>query len=93
MGFSKLSAAAAVTFLASIALPRHVEAQADAWHFDTQRTLLLARLDPIAAENKAAGHMHRIWGGNNFAAAYSYEHSRKGNCSTVYAQADLSNYW
>lgn len=93
MGFSKLQAAASLALAATLVLPRLVEAQTGAWHFDAQSTMLLARLDPIVAENKAASHMHRIWGGNNFAAAYSYENSRKGNCSTVYAQADMSNYW
>jgi hypothetical protein len=93
MGFSKLRAASCAAFFACVALPRHVEAITGALHFDVQRTLLLARLDPIIAENKASGHMHRIWGGNAFSAAYSQENSLKGNCSTIYAQADMSNYW
>jgi hypothetical protein len=95
MGFSKLKVAACAAFIASVALPRHVEAtnMTGAWHFDVQRTLLLARLDPIISENKASSHMHRIWGGNAFSAAYAFENSRKGNCSSLYAQADQSNYW
>jgi hypothetical protein len=38
-------------------------------------------------------HMHRIMGGSNFAAGYSYENNRASDCSTVYTPFDMSNYW
>lgn len=93
MVFAKLQVATGLALIAMLAIPKHVEAQADAWHFDVQSTLLLGRLDPIISVNKVASHVHRIWGGNNFAAAYSYEDSQKGTCSSIYVQEDKSNYW
>ena len=93
MGFANIQAAVGYALIAMLVIPKQVEAGASAWHFDVQSTLLLARLDPIISENKVASHVHRIWGGNNFAAAYSYEESQKGNCSSIYVQEDKSNYW
>ncbi|KAG7529582.1 hypothetical protein FFLO_05554 [Filobasidium floriforme] len=68
-------------------------AQSDAWHFDIVKTLMVARMDPIVDPNRLSMHMHRIMGGSNFAAGYSYENNRASDCSTVYTPFDMSNYW
>jgi hypothetical protein len=93
MGFINFQVAAGMALIAMLAMPQHVQAEANAWHFDGQATLLLAPIDPIIAPGKVASHIHRIWGGNNFAAAYSYAESQKATCSSIYVPQDKSNYW
>ena len=57
------------------------------------RLVLVHHRSPIVDPGRLSKHMHRIMGGSNFAAGYSYENNRASDCSTVYTPFDMSNYW
>ncbi|KAJ9095415.1 hypothetical protein QFC20_006653 [Naganishia adeliensis] len=67
--------------------------QQDAWHMDYIPTLVREVLDPIVHPNRYSNHMHRVIGGNNFAAYYNYDDLVESSCTSVELQADKSNYW
>lgn len=90
------AALAAALLAGTFMLPAQVTAEdagSDAWHFDVVEKLLTARIDPIVNPGAVAQHAHLVFGGSNFAAGYSYENSRASDCSTVYNNHDMSNYW
>jgi hypothetical protein len=93
MMFTNFRLIAATTIASLAALPHVVKAGASAWHFDYIDYLINARLDPIVSPNGCSSHAHSIYGGNNFAAQYSYQNSVASNCSSIFAQHDKGNYW
>ncbi|KAJ9112583.1 hypothetical protein QFC19_000602 [Naganishia cerealis] len=74
MAFSKIRLVAIATV---VALPHVANAGegTSAWHFDYIHNLTVGRLDPVVSPNEPSGHVHNIYGGSNFAAAYSYQNS------------------
>jgi hypothetical protein len=49
--------------------------------------------DVQVSPNAQSSHMHRVVGGSNFRAGYSYAGAQSSKCSSVAIQGDKSNYW
>ncbi|KAH8079917.1 hypothetical protein HD553DRAFT_125501 [Filobasidium floriforme] len=88
-----LTSSAVLLLLARLATPVTAAVPSGGWHFDEVYTLVTEQLDPIVNPNAQGTHMHRVIGGSNFRAAYSFDAARSGSCSTVGVQGDKSNYW
>jgi hypothetical protein len=87
-----LTASTVLLLLARLTTPA-VAVLSGGWHFDHVYTLVAEQLDPIVNINVQGTHMHRVVGGSNFRAAYSFDGARSSSCSTVAVQGDKSNYW
>lgn len=88
-----LTSSAVLLLLARLATPATAAVPSGGWHFDEVYTLVTEQLDPIVNPNAQGTHMHRVIGGSNFRAAYSFDAARSGSCSSVSVQGDKSNYW
>ncbi len=55
--------------------------------------LVMEQLDPIISPNAMSSHMHSVFGGSGFGAAYNYADSQAASCSSTYMSVDKSNYW
>jgi Domain of unknown function (DUF1996) len=55
--------------------------------------LVTARMDPIVNPGTAAGHLHTIQGGSNFALNMDDTVLMQSQCTSSLIKNDLSNYW
>ncbi len=60
---------------------------------DTIFPLVFEQLDPIVSPNAQSSHMHSVFGGSGFGAAYNFADSQKAACTSTYVTVDKSNYW
>jgi hypothetical protein len=62
-------------------------------HFYGTGPLTMGRMDPIISPGAAAGHVHAIQGGNNFALTMSDTTLLESTCTSSLIKNDKSNYW
>ncbi|KAJ9103140.1 hypothetical protein QFC21_002562 [Naganishia friedmannii] len=65
----------------------------DGFHLDYMYTLVREQLDPIVSPNEQSAHMHRVFGGSNFGAAYNRAELYDSDCTSAGISVDKSNYW